>query len=173
MSRINEKLSKFKTLKDFSPLIRSILLQLYFFGGLVPIMLKFKVLALVWWSFGIAILGFAIVITYFRPGAVNKFLRTQIQTFNDQDEALILQWKLLPLAETLPVFAWNWKDVGIQIEWTIVIRHVLKDAQEMEFLPPYLSGDLMIDVESCELEDEFVTTPVSASGKPPSYRSVL
>ncbi|KAI9343548.1 hypothetical protein BDR26DRAFT_917541 [Obelidium mucronatum] len=169
MQHINHELAQFKTLKDYTPVIRSAILHFYVFGGLVPVFLGAKIVALIWWSFGIALICMVIIATYFfHTGAVNKFLLKQVQAFNEVDANVHLHWKLLPVATNLPVFVYDWKDVGIQVDWIIVVQHIRKEQEEVEFLPAYSQEHSV----AIDLDVDSITIPHSG-GKPPSYRSFV
>ncbi|KAJ3065202.1 hypothetical protein HDU98_011410 [Podochytrium sp. JEL0797] len=143
---LNLKLAQRRTLRDYSPLARSILLLIFvlFTIGLAAFGLNNPNSIGIWIvAFG-ATLGI-IIYTYSASLAYTRTVNQMLFKFNDQDAQIQLKWRLSKHEEP-PFFTTSWNSEGSQVPRNIEITYTFLDEQ-IEFLPAYTT-----DESSCLLD---------------------
>ncbi|KAJ3069348.1 hypothetical protein HDU98_007611 [Podochytrium sp. JEL0797] len=178
MHQLNEKLARFRTLKDFTPLFRTFLL------GTIPVGTVFACLYNYAWLGGLAVVIVLLLGSYFNDGAIFRLLKKEAESFSEADSSLKLGWSLTPRfpQNHKPLFCWSQEKAGVLVEWKLHIRQLSKEGTpEMECLPRYtpvwsrLSGMMGGSNSESDMEDDeiFTISAASEAQHPPSYRSMV
>ncbi|KAJ3069347.1 hypothetical protein HDU98_007610 [Podochytrium sp. JEL0797] len=175
MHELNEKLERFRTLKDFSPLFRTFML------ATIPVITLFSFLYNVAWLGALVFVTVILLASYFNDGAVFRLLKTHVEQFNETDAPVNLKWSITPRfpQNQKPLFCWSQEKAGVAVDWKLHVRQVSKHPNmQTEFLPAYSPFIVMLsemvgsDLGVGEIEaweDVRVSELHRGSRRPPSY----
>ncbi|KAJ3069346.1 hypothetical protein HDU98_007609 [Podochytrium sp. JEL0797] len=174
MQHVNEKLAKLWTLKDYTPLVRTVSLSLVVLGILLSLLVNYALTGL------IGLVFVVLLATYFKNGAVHNLLSAELNTFNKTDKHIKLKWTLLPKfhQNERPVFATSRATAAFLVPWRIQVQQISKDGDEesVEFLPAYMpafSGHLSARRGSAFTVASFdLIGGVVGVSRPPSYMTM-
>ncbi|KAJ3293181.1 hypothetical protein HDU79_000625 [Rhizoclosmatium sp. JEL0117] len=191
---LNQRLSKYATLLDYSPATRTTIFISFIVFSIVFVLLASKITgsAVVLWCASFIGLGgmfSALLLTYRKPSS-ERYLEAQLESFSHQDEHIQLIWSSVRNHHQ-PMFTCDWSRRAAQVPWKIIVTHVNKHGAESQFLPAYtpdfveLQGRVPLEVSISVPMDDLPTverreevsglSPQAATvmSRPPSYRSYV